>query len=707
MKKSILLIVLAVMAFSLQGLAANKKNVKQSNNPFLTAYSNKYGIPPFEKIKAEHYMPALKAGIEQHNKEIAAIVASQEAPTFDNTVLALDNSGETLNKVAYVFMALVESDNTPEMQAVAQEFMPLYTAHSDEVNMNEALFARIKAVHDGADAAGLTTAQRRLTDKFYRNMVRNGALLNEQDKAELKEINSRQAALSLSFVNNLMAEIANNVIWVADKARLSGLAQTTIDGAAQLAADKGQPGKWAFTATASTRLDVLGNADDRDLRREMYETYTATASRGNECDNSANINELIKLRQRKAQLLGFETFADYAVDPVMAHKVEAAESLLMSIFNPAIEKVKEEVADMQAYVNNHGGNFKIAPYDYYYYASKVKEEKFDFNEEAVRPYFELNSVVKNGIFYAANKLYGITFTELKDAPKYHPEVTVYDVKDAQGKHLAIFMTDYFPRTTKAQGAWMSEMAGEYNYNGKSERPIIYNVCSFNPPTATTPSLLSIDQVETLFHEFGHALHGMLTRAPFRGIAGTNVDRDLVELFSQINEHWAWVPEILKNYAHHYQTGEEIPQELVDKIDATAKFNQGFMTTELVGAALLDIEWHKLNWCGDVDVKKFERSVARRINMPQEIEFRYRSPYFKHIFSNDQYSCGYYTYLWSQVLEADAWERFKADGLFNPTVAADFQHFLEAGDSEDPMVLYKKFRGQEPTADALLHNRGLK
>lgn len=707
MRRNLLLIVLVAFALSFASQAATKKNVKQTN-PFLEAYTTKFAIPPFEKIKLEHYMPALKAGIEQQNKEIDAIIANAEQPTFENTVLALDNSGEILNKVAYVFMALVESDNTPQMQALAEEFYPLLTAQSDDINMNEALFARIKVVNDNADAAGLSNAQKRLTNKYYKRMVRNGALLSKEQKDQLKEINRKISATCLAFGNNIMAEIAGNVVWVDNAARLGGLSKTTIDGAAKLAADKGQAGKWAFTATASTRLDVLGNADDRQLRREMYETYTSTASRGNEHDNSANINEILKLRQLKAQLLGFETYADYAVDPVMAHTVEAAEGLLMQIWAPAVAKVKEEVADMQAYVDAHGGNFKIAPYDYYYYATKVKEQKYDFNEETVRPYFELNSVVKNGIFYCANKLYGLTFTEIKDAPKYNPEVTVYDVKDAQGKHLAVFMTDYFPRATKAQGAWMSEMSSEYNYNGKSERPIIYNVCSFNPPTQDTPSLLSIDQVETLFHEFGHALHGMLTRAPFRGIAGTNVDRDLVELPSQINEHWAWAPEVLKNYARHYQTGEVIPQALLDKIDATSKFNQGFATTELVGAALLDIEWHKLNWCSDIDVKKFERSVARRLGMPKEIEYRYRSPYFKHVFASDGYACGYYTYLWAQVLEADGWERFKTEGVFSQAAADDLrQYILEAGDSDDPMELYKKFRCQEPNADALLRNRGFK
>ena len=524
--KKLVLIAIAVMC-SCMTLQAAKKPTVNSSNPFMAQYTTKYAIPPFNLIKMEHYMPALKAGIEQQNKEIDAIVNNNEAPTFENTVLALDNSGEILNKVALVLYALNESDATPEMQAVAKEFLPALTAQNDEVYMNDRLFARIKAVHDGAK--GLSTAQTRLIDKYYKKMVRNGALLNAEQKAELKELNRQLSELQLSFQNNLMTEIASNIVWVDDAKRLSGLSQACIDGAAKLAADKGQPGKWAFTATASTRLDVLGGADDRDLRRDMYETYINTASRGNEFDNTTNINKIIKLRMRKANLLGFETYGDYAVENVMAKKVDAAESLLMQIFTPAIAKVKEEVADMQAYVNNHGGNFKIAPYDYYYYTAKVKEQKYNFNEDELRPYFELNNVVKNGIFYVANKLWGITFTEIKDAPKYHPEVIVYDVKDADGKHLAVFMTDYFPRPTKAPGAWMSDFAFEYNYNGKMERPIVYNVASFAPPTKELPSLLNIDQVETLFHEFGHAIHSMLTIAPFRGGSGTNVDLDFVEL----------------------------------------------------------------------------------------------------------------------------------------------------------------------------------
>ena len=543
MKKLSLILLLAVICVALSATGATKKKVKQQN-PFLAAYTTKYGIPPFEKIKYEHYLPALQAGIEQQNQQISEIVNNTAAPTFDNTVLALDNSGEILNKVEYVFAALVESDNTPQMHELAEQLMPMFTAQSDEIMMNEALFARIKAVHDQAATLGLTPVQQCLTEKYYKRMVRNGALLDAALKDTLKEITRREAELQLAFNNNVMQEIANNIIWVSDKAQLAGLSQATIVDAAKLAEEIGKQGQWAFTASGATRLAVLGDADSRELRQKMYQTYTATGSRGNQWDNSDIINQLIRLRQRKAQLLGYESFADYAIDPVMAHTVERAEDLLMQIWRPAVKKVYEEVADMQAYANAHGGSFSIEPWDYYYYAAKVKQEKYNFSEEQVRPYFELKSVVNNGIFYLANRLYGITFTEMKDAPKYNPEVTVYDVRDAQGKHLAVFMTDYYPRATKAQGAWMSEFCSEYNYEGQSVRPIVFNVASFNPPTKDAPSLLSIDQVETLFHEFGHALQGMLTTAPFRGLSGTNVDRDLVEMPSQLNEHWAYEPEIL-------------------------------------------------------------------------------------------------------------------------------------------------------------------
>lgn len=702
-----ILSMIAVGCLCMPAAAAKKKTVKQEN-PFLAPYTTQYGIPPFEKIKIEHYIPALEEGIKQHNQEIDAIVNQRSRADFDNTVLALDMSGEVFSKVNYVFMALNESDATPEMQALAEKLSPMITAHSDEVYMNLALFNRIKAVHDNADQLGLNPVQRRLTEKYYKRFVRNGALLSVADQDTLKSINTRLAALQLSFVNNVMSEIANNYVVVDNAERLSGLAKTTIDAAAKMAADKGMEGKWVFTPSASTRLAVLSSADDRSLREEMYKTYMATANRGNEFDNSKNINAILKLRQQKAKLLGFKTFADYAIDPVMAKTVDAAENLLLSIWEPAVKKVDEEVADMQKYADAHGAGYKIEAWDYYYFAEKVKAEKYSFSEDDVRPYFKLENVVENGLFFLANKLYGLTFTKMPKAPKYNPEVTVYDVKDAKGKHVAVFMTDYYPRPVKAQGAWMMEMNQAYDFGGKSERPIIYNVCSFTSPTKDLPSLLTLDEVQTAFHEFGHALNGMLTVAPYKGLEGTNIDRDFVELPSQLNEHWSLVPEVLKNYAKHYKTGEVIPQELVDKLIESSKFNQGFINTELVGAALLDIEWHKIDWCDNIDVKGFENYVSRKLGKPSIIEYRYRSPYFKHIFGSDEYACGYYTYLWAQVLEADAWSRFEEEGPLNVQTATDYKNYILApGDTEDAMTLYRKFRGHEPNADALLRLRGLK
>ena len=684
-----------------------KKMEKAEKNPFMEAYTTKYEIPPFSKIKYEHYIPAMKAGIEERKQEIWAIVSNRAMPDFDNTILALDNSGALLNKVCFVYYALSESDNTPEMEKISEEAMPMLTAAADEMMLNQALFERIKQVYDRRASLNLTTAQSRLLDKYYKSFVRNGALLSPADKETLKTINQQLANYELSYNSNILKETNESEIVVENSAELAGIPESAIGTAAEEATRRGKSGKWVFTVHAPSRLAVLTYADNRDLRRRMYETYTSLASNDNQYNNSANINNLIRLRTKKANLLGFETFADYQMDAVMAKTVKNAEDLLYQIWTPAIAKVKEEVADMQAYVNNHGGDFKIAPYDYYYYAEKVKKEKFDLSEDDVRPYFQLENVLK-GIFLMANRLYGITFTEMPKAPKYNPEVTVYDVKGADGKHIAVFMTDYFPRSTKRQGAWMSEMKGEYNYNGVSERPIIYNVGNFTKPSKNMPSLLTLDEVETAFHEFGHALQGMLTTAQFRGQAGTNVDRDFVELPSQIDEHWAMEPELLKEYAKHYKTGEVIPDELIKKLDASSKFNQGFTTTELVGAALLDIEWHKVNYASDIDVKAFERSVARRLGKPEEVEFRYRSPYFKHIFGSTQYACGYYTYLWAEVLDADGFELFKEKGIFDPATAKAYRkNILEPGDSEDPMVLYKRFRGQEPTVDALLKNRGLK
>ena len=688
-------------------LSACNGQKMETENPFLAEYTTEFEIPPFDKIQYEHYIPAVKAGIEQQNLEIDAIIKNRALPDFDNTILAYDNSGQLLNRVAYVYYALSESDNTPEMEKISEEVLPLLTAHYDNLGMNEALFNRVKEVYDNQEKFNLNTAQTKLLEKYYKSFVRSGALLNAAQKDSLKAINQELSNTFLSFNTNVLKETNTWELVVDNKEDLSGLPEGTIATAAEEAKSRGKEGKWVFTLHAPSRLAVLSYADNRDLREKMWKGYTSLASNDNEYNNDANINKIIKLRTKKAQLLGFNCFADYAIDNVMAKTTKNAEDLLYKIWTPALEKVKEEVADMQAYVKAEGKNFKIAPWDYYYYAEKVKAQKFNISEDMTRPYFKLENVV-DGIFYVANKLYGVTFTELKDAPKYNPEVTVYEVKDAEDKHLAVFMTDYFPRATKRQGAWMSEFKGSCNYDTVYERPIIYNVGNFTRPSGDVPALLTLDEVETTFHEFGHGLHGMLSRAAYRGQSGTNVDRDLVELPSQITEHWAFEPEVLAVYAKHYKTGEVIPAELIEKLIASSKFNQGFATTELAGAALLDIEWHKLNDGKDVNVKEFEAAVAKKLNLPEELTFRYRSTYFKHIFGSDGYAAGYYTYLWAEVLDADGFELFTEKGIFDKATADAFRtNILEMGGSDDAMTLYKKFRGQEPNPDALLRNRGLK
>lgn len=697
-----LLTVASAIAVTLSACNSNK----MEQNPFLADYTTQYGIPPFDQIKYEHYLPAVEKGIAEQNAEIEAIIANPATPDFENTILALDNSGQLLNKVAYVFFALSESDNTPEMQELNPKISSLLTAHSDNMGMNADLFNRIHDVYNRRDSLGLNTAQLRLLDNYYKDFVRSGALLDEEKKAGLKVVNQQLSDAFITFNENVLNGTNNWELVVENEAELSGLPEGTIATAAEEAKARGKEGKWVFTLHAPSRLAVLTYANNRDLREKMWKGYTSLATDSAYC-NYDNINTILKLRTRKARLLGFENFADFAIDNVMAKTTKNAEDLLYKIWTPAIAKVKEEVADMQAYINAEGNNFKVAPWDYYYYAEKVKAQKFNISEDQVRPYFKLENVVE-GLFFVANKLYGITFTELKDAPKYNPEVTVYEVKDAAGEHLAVFMTDYFPRATKRQGAWMSEFKGACNYDSIYERPIIYNVGNFTRPSGDMPALLTLDEVETAFHEFGHGLHGMMTRAAYRGQAGTNVDRDLVELPSQIMEHWAFEPEVLAVYAKHYKTGEVIPADLIKKLNASAKFNQGFATTELAGAALLDIEWHKVSHDQPVNVPEFEAAVAKKLNLPEELTFRYRSTYFKHIFGSDGYAAGYYTYLWAEVLDADGFDLFAEKGIFDKATADAFRtNILEMGGSDDPMKLYIQFRGQEPNPDALLRNRGLK
>lgn len=675
-------------------------------NPFMKPFDTPYGIPPFEEIQISDYEPAFDAGIKEAQASIDSIVSNPEAPTFENTILPLDCLSPTLERVSSVLFALTEADSSPELTEVSEKLLPRYSAFSDEMMMNDKLFKRIETLYNNIDTAVQPLDERRAITDAYNQFVLRGALLSDDKKAQLKTVNNRLTELYLKFNKNLLN--ANNTfeIVVDKKEDLAGLPKSTIDNAAAEAKSRGKEGKWVFTLHAPSRLAVLQHADNRELREKMWKGYTTNATAA-DYDNRPVIKEIVANRAEKARLLGFPTFAALMTADKMAKTPEAAEELLMKIFEPAKAKVAQEVATMQKLSNDMGNTFTIEPWDYYYFAEKVRQRDFSLNESEIRPYFAVDSVRK-GIFAMANRLYGLTFEEMPDAPKYHPDVKVYDVKDSEGKHLAVFMTDYFTRPSKRQGAWMEELKTSWvNPDGSVERPIIYNVGNFAPPTADAPALLTIDDVQTMFHEFGHALHGMLSQVRLKSQSGTKVDRDFVEFPSQFHEHWAFNPEMLQVYARHYKTGEVIPDSLVTKISAAGKHNMGFMTTELAGAALLDLNWGKVTSADSIDVDAFEASVSKKLGMPRELTYRYRSPYFKHIFGDEGYASGYYTYLWAEVFDADAYDLFARQGAFNPELAGRIKTILSSGNSEDPMKLYENFSGRKPSADALLRQRGLK
>lgn len=698
---------LTTAAAALLLAAANPQIMAQEReNPFLKPYETKYGIPPFGKIEVSDFIPAIKAGVEEQDRNLFNIVRNRATPDFDNTILPLENLSPILERVAGVFYHYTEALSTPEFAAMAEEAIPMLNEASNKVNLDEQLFRRISSVYEMRDKMGLTPVQKRVVEKYYRRFAEEGAALPADKKAELVKVNDELSKLFIQYNRNLLNATNNFTITVYDREDLAGLPESSVAQAADEASRRGLDGLWVFTLHAPSRLPVLQSADSRGLREAMYKGYTTLATFG-ENSNLPVIKEIVRLRDRKAKIMGFDNFAQMMTSRVMAKTPQAASDLLLSVFEPAVDRAREEVKDMQAYVDARGGGFKIAPWDYYYYAGKVKNEKFSLDENEVRPYFALDNVLK-GMFDCAEKLWGIKMVPMPDAPKYIDEMEVYDVVDAKtGEHIAVWMCDYFPRDTKRQGAWMEQLqsCGIFE-DGKTRRPIVYNVGNFTRPSGDTPSLLTIDEVETTFHEFGHALQAILSRAPYKSLAGTNVDRDYVEMCSQINEHWAFEPEVLKGYARHYKTGEVIPDELIEKLGKASKFNQGFVTTELAGAAILDLKYGQTPEVDDVIA--FEKNVADEIGMPSEITYRYRSPYFKHVFGSDSYASGYYTYLWAQVLEADAWELFKQKGIFDKKSAASFKkNILESGDTEDPMVLFKRFRGHEPDANALLRLRGFK
>lgn len=674
-----------------------------TGNPFLSEFETPYGTPDFDRIKVEHYEPAFLKGIEQQNEEIKAIVENPEEPSFENTIVALDNSGEILARVSGVFFALTEADTNDEMMALEAKIAPMLSEHSDNIFLNQELYKRVAAVHAQEEAGKiqLTTEQHYLLDKYYKEFIRSGAGLDAQKQERLREINKQLSTLTIEFGNHVLADNNDYLLVVDKKEDLAGLPDAVIAGAAQEAKAHGKDGKWVFTLQESSRTPLLQYAQNRELRKNIYQAYTSLGNRGNANDNKEVLKKVLALRLEKAQLMGFNNFAEYQLADNMAKNPKNALDLLYGLWEYSIKNAKAEAAELQKIMDREGKGEKLEAWDWWYYAEKLRQEKYDLNEDAIKPYFSQEDV-HNGLCTVVNKLYGITLTPCDSISVYNKDVKTYIVKDADGSLLGVFYSDYMPRASKRSGAWMS------NFREQQEgvRPLIYNVASFTKPAGDLPSLLTIDEARTMYHEFGHALHGLLTQCKYKGVSGTSVAQDFVELPSQIMEHWAVEPEVLKMYAKHYQTREVIPDSLIAKIENQALFNQGFMTTELLAAAILDMEMHCLTTMEGFDVLQFEKQLMDKLGLIPQIAPRYRSTYFNHIMGG--YAAGYYSYIWAERLDTDAFEAFKEHGLFDQATATSFRkNILEKGGSDDPMKLYVTFRGAEPSLDALLKTRGLK
>lgn len=681
--------------------------VNAQNNPFFTPYTNKYGAPPVDQIKDEHYRPAFKEGIKQQEAEIKAIANNPKPATFDNTIAALDYSGDLLKNVSSVFYNLYSSNTNDEIAKIANEMSPVLSAHNDNIYMNDKLFARVEKLYKARKNLKLSTEQSRLLEKTYRNFVRSGAALNPEQKNQLREINKQIGLAQLAFGQNVLAETNSYKRFVTAESELAGLPEGVRQAAAEDAKKAGKPGQWLFTTQKSSFIPVLQYSENRQLRKDLLLAYSTRANHDNANDNKAIINTIVKLRTKKANLMGFETSAAFVLDEKMAKTPQAVYDLLLSVWKPAVAKAKAEAAELQKMMDAEGKGEKLEAWDWWYYTEKLRKAKYDLNEEELKPYFKLENV-RQGAFDLASKLYGLKFKKLSNMPVYNSEVEVFEVSDPKMGLIGILYTDYFPRASKRAGAWMNNFVDQYKRNGKNIRPVICNVGNFTKPTADKPSLLTMDEVETLFHEFGHALHGLLSQCNYPSISGTSVARDFVELPSQIMENWCFEPQIMKTYARHYQSGELIPDALIEKIQKTATFNQGFVNTELLAASLLDMDFHMRKDTSDLDINAFEKAALDKMGMIPEIIVRYRSTYFNHIFSGDYYA-GYYSYTWAAVLDADGFSAFKETGnIYNPRLAELFRkNILEKGDSDDPMKLYRAFRGKNPTADALLKKRGLK
>ena len=681
---------IVLLSLALVSLMACTKN----ENPLLVEQNTPFGVPAFDKVKIEHYLPAFEQAIAENEAEIAAIANNPEAPTFANTIEALDRSGELLNKVVGVFFNVIEADGNDEMNAIAEEVSPKLSALSDGIILNDALFQRVKAVYEQRESLGLNEEQMRLLTETFKSFANNGANLPEDKKARLKEINQELGLLSLQFGNNVVAETNAYQLFITNEAELKGLPESAKAAAKEEAVAAGRPEAWLFTPKRTSFTPVLQYCENRELRKELLMAYTTRGNHDNEYDNKNIIVRTMQLRVEKAQLFGYTNPADYILADCMAHDAKTVDAFLQSVWGPSLAAAKREAAELQKMMDKDLPGEKLQPWDWWYYAEKLRVEKYALNEEELKPYFELNNVRK-GAFGLANKLFGLNFEKLENMPVYNPEVEVFKVTYADGSLVGILYTDYFPRAGKRPGAWMNNICNQYvDANGVDHRPVIINVGNFNKPTAGNPSLLSMDDVETLFHEFGHALHGLMSKATYQSLAGTNTPRDFVELPSQFMENYCYHPEVLKTYAFHYQTGELIPEELVAKINKAGTFNQGFVQTELLSASILDMDYHKMTTTEPFDVNAFEAESMKNMHMIPEIITRYRSTFYNHIFTTG-YAAGYYSYTWAAVLDADAFAAFEETGdIFNPEMAKKFARLLEQGGTRDAALLYQEFRGKD-------------
>jgi peptidyl-dipeptidase Dcp len=700
-KNYILLILLFLGIVSCQN-QENKKDTEM--NPFFSDYGTPFNVAPFDKIKVADYLPAFEKGIEEQNAEIKAILDNKEAPDFKNTIEALEYSGSLLTKVENVFFNMRSSLTNPELREVSGKVMPMLSRHSDEISLNEKLFKKVKAVYNKKDELELNKEQAKLLEETYKNFKRGGAELKGEKKEEFKKINKELSQLSLDFGNNVL-DATNNYKLIIDKEEdLAGLPESVKEAAYTTGKETGNEGKWVFTVQKPSMIPFLTYAENRNLRKKLLMAYTERCNHNDSLDNKKTFARIVNLRLQRAKLLGYNTYADFVLEETMAKTPENVYELMNQVWDAALPTAKAEATELQKLIDKEGGNFKLAPWDWWFYSEKLRKEKYDLDEELLRPYFKLENV-RDGAFMVANKIYGISFKEINNVPKYHPDIQSFEVLNKDGSHLGILFMDFFPRESKRVGAWMSEFQEQYKKDGKNIAPIITTNFNFTKPSGDKPALLSFDEVSTLFHEFGHALHGLLSDCTYPSLAGTNVTRDFVEMPSQIMENWAAEPEVMKIYAKHYKTGEAIPDDLIEKLENSKYFNQGFITVEYLSAAFLDMDWHTITIVDDkIDVNAFEKASMDKIGLIPEIIVRYRTPYFSHIIGG--YSAGYYSYLWSEVIDADAFEAFKETGIFNAETGQKLRNeILSKGATDDPMVLYKNFRGKEPSTDAVLKRKG--